>query len=62
MTSDDREGFKARRTTGLAKRHEQRLNTCHYRGCFQRSVDPGAPILLCQHHLAQAIALVWKAP
>ena len=57
MTTDDRAEFEAARRAGLAKRHEQRLSGCHYRGCAHPSVDPCARILLCQHHLLQAVSL-----
>jgi hypothetical protein len=54
----DRDEFKSSRAAGLRKRQEHRLSVCHYRGCFQPSVDPGARILLCEHHLILAVELV----
>lgn len=56
--TDDRQAFEQARTAGLAKRHQQRLRGCHYRGCAHPSVDPGARILLCEHHLILAVELV----
>lgn len=57
MTADDRSEFEAARRAGLAARHRQRLARCHYMGCGHPSVDPRARILLCQHHLLQAVSL-----
>lgn len=56
--TNDRSQFDEARRSGMLKRHQQRLNGCHYRGCAHPSVDPTARILLCEHHLLLAVELV----